>query len=384
VDGAGVDPAALAPRELLDLIRRAGLRPARPRPLSAVSVILPGSQVPHAAARALDLGLRVQQRQVRLRPLPGAGLLDGAAASRLMTRLDIEAAPGHVPPTLLAALEQLPAALIARAAGPDAAMLIQHGLASPLADFHLAALAAGEAWVLADAAFGCWAAADVGPPAQVALVASRDRGQPIDALLVEEADRAALALLLEGHPLADRAEIVLGRDRHLVLAAGGLLDSLVVGRALTCVGPRLLYIPRGLRFSPRLPPHARERLYQPDAGHAVVALEDGGLRFRLSARRPVWALWAPAAVEVADEFPGETTRALLALTPAPPDERLARPPQPETARPGHVPSRAELEGEARAAEDAGEFERAAMIHQRLGSLLLAANLFERAAALREP
>jgi hypothetical protein len=410
----GVDPATLVPRTLLELVHRTRLQPARARPLRAVSVLLPVTQVPQALRRALDLGLGVQHRLVRLTPLFGESLNGSSPPAQVMVRLDIESAAGAIPAQLLALVARFPLALVARSADPAGILLIQQGMTAPLPDIYLAALAGNQPWVLADAAFGCWLASDLSapqpctdlfepadgfaltdqvpgedqavvPPARVTLMPNAERGQPIDALLIDEADRDMLTLLLEGHPLADQAEVVLGRDLHLVLAPGGLLDAFVVGTALTCIGPRLLYIPRGMRLSPRLPPTARARLYGPDSAHAVVVLKDGGLRFSLSARRPAWTLWTPASVQLTDEFPDETTRALLDLAPPPPAERAPRLVR-EILWEGasRAPTREQLLHEAQAAEDAGNFEHAAQLHLRLGHPLQAGNLFERAATLHEP
>lgn len=408
-----VDPGTLTPGTPLDLVRRAGLRPARPRSLSTASVVLPGLAADAAIRRALDLGLEVSYRPVRLTPLFG-DLVRGDGSSHpadhdstLMTRIDLRAVDGQIPPMLLSALERLPLALVARQAGTEGRVLIQHRLVSPLADVHFAALpGVPDAWIMADAAFGCWRMEDLAEPqtcsdlagtpdgyrltdqapvkgadairpATVSLVPCRTAGQRTDALLLPDADRDLLTLLLEGHPLADIATVIFGAEQHLFLAPGGLLDSFAVGRALTCIGPGLLYLPTGQRLSPEIPASARRRLFGPDAEHAVVVLDGHGLRYRLADRRPVWSLWAQIEPAITDQLPNESVRELLALEPPP----RVRPLDHHAGTPGRLAQATaeELLEQAQRAEAADDLEVAAALFRRLGDPRRAAHLYERAA-----
>jgi hypothetical protein len=409
-----IDLGTLTPCTPLDLVRRAGLRPARPRILSAASVVLPGLVADAAMRRALDLGLEVTCRPVRLTPL-FRDLVRGDGSSQsadhdgtLMTRIDLSAVDGQIPPMLLSAFERLPLALVARQAGTEGQVLIQHRLASPLADVHFAALpGVPDAWIMADAAFGCWRMEDLAEPqacsdlvttpvgyrlidqepvggtdaiqpATVGLAPCRTVGQRTDALLLHDADRELLTLLLEGHPLADTATVILGAERHLLLAPGGLLDTFAVGQALTCIGPGLLYLPTGQRLIPEVPPSARRRLFKLDADHAVVVLDGHGLRFRLADQRPAWSLWAQLTLAIVDQLPGDSVRELLALEPPP---APAQPPDRQFGRPGRLTQATaeELLERARRAEAADDLEGAAALFRQLGDPRRAAHLYERAA-----
>jgi hypothetical protein len=214
----------------------------------------------------------------------------------------------------------------------------------------------------------------------VRLTPARLPGQRVDATLLHDTDLANLALLLETHPLADTAVIVPGRDLHLLLAAGGTLEDLAIGEALTCVGPGPLYVPLGRRLSPRLPPSARRQLFAPDEHHAVVVLDGQAVRFLLDHRRPVWTLWAGDGPAIDTQLPNRTIGTLLELASREPQ---AAPTAPEPQwRANSRPERAAPDawrGEALAAELAGELVRAAELHRRHQEPLRAAHLFERAA-----
>jgi hypothetical protein len=277
-----------------------------------------------------------------------------------------------------------------------------------LTDVHFPALpGVPDSWIMADAAFGCWRmedlaepqacselvgtpdgyhlvdqepveGADAIAPAMVSLAPCRTSGQRTDALLLHDADRDLLTRLLEGHPLADSTTVILGAERHLLLAPGGLLETFAVGQALTCIGPGLLYLPVGRRLSPEVPPSARRRLFKLDADHAVVVLDGHGLRFRLADQRPVWSLWARLTQTIVDQLPGESVRALLALEPPP---APALPSEPPIRMPGRLAQATaeELLEQARRAEAADDLEGAAALFRRLGDPRRAAHLYERAA-----
>ncbi|MER7282449.1 hypothetical protein ABT369_49260 [Dactylosporangium sp. NPDC000244] len=402
-----VEPSTLLECPLLDLVRAAGLHPVRSHPAQSSTLILPGAVTADAVRRALDAGLNVRHQPVRLRPLWG----EATAASPANVRLDLTAAQGAIAPTLLQAFARLPVTLVARACGREGNLLLQHSRATPMPDQHLAALVGEDRlWVLADAAFGCWwleplAPAEdatglvmtapgfhlrdqTAPPARldetstsptVRVIADPAANRRCDALLLDDAELGELRLLLEGHPLAELALIVPGADAHLMLAPGGLLETFAVGRPLTCIGPGLLYIGRGRRLDPDLPPTARRRLFAPDPGHAVVLLGDRGLRFRLDEQRPVWTLWASAGPPIVEQLPNATVAALRDLDPQPQAPRPQTPFRRLLDRMATPIPVEELLQQALAAEAAGDLPTAAELHRRRGDAYRAGELYERAA-----
>jgi hypothetical protein len=404
-DPDSVDPAGLADATLLGLVQAAGLRPARPEPVHEAVVLVPGYGASDAVRRGLELGLAVSYRPVRLHPL-----FDDMAEPTTMVEILLHSGPAPIPPALLAALARHPLTLVCRAAGEGEHLLVQHRMATPLSDAQLAALVDGGTWVLADAAFGCWRREPLGDPvpgaglvrldtgftlqsqrplgeqrtaspAVVRLTPARLPGQRVDAVLLHDADLENATLLLEHHPLSDIAVIVPGRDRHLLLAAGGTLEDLAVGEALACVGPGPLYVPLGHRLTPRLPPSARRALFEPDEHHAVVVLDGCGLRFMLDNRRPVWTLWAGPGPAIDTQLPGrslEVLRDLAAREPQPPAPAAPAPRWWSRSQPTAAPQ-VTWRDEALAAELAGDLVRAAELHRRHNEPLRAAHLFERAA-----
>ncbi len=340
-----------------------------------------------------------------------------------------------LPASLLAALDHDPFVLVCRVTGD--ALLVQHAMASALPDLLLADLVDAGTWVLADASFGCWRLVGLGEPLDAAalvrladdyslealdpttsvmnstspaadsvslrlegrpvvIVPGRTSGVETDAALVDGDDLAALPLLLEGHPLAEIAFVVRGRDRHLLLAPGGLLERLPVGEPLYCLGPGPLFLPVGYRTRPRLPPTARQALFGAVADIAVVALPDRAVAFDLRTRQPVWTLWAGSGPDLDLQLPPETAAALAdvdaQVTPQPPEPALA--PQPpagglQRARelwkrfrspvPDTPSAPRTWRDDALDAELADNLVRAAELHERNGDPLRAAHLYERAA-----
>nr|BFE75667.1 hypothetical protein GCM10020092_089680 [Actinoplanes digitatis] len=237
---------------------------------------------------------------------------------------------------------------------------------------------AGPGYRLRDS--GSPAAAGEAPaPPVVRVVADRAANRRSDAMLLTDAELGGLAALLEGHPVADLAEIVYGDTWHLVMAPGGLLETFPVGQPLTCIGPGLLYIGRGRRLSPELPPAARRRIFATDPEHAIVLLGDRGLRFRLGERRPVWSLWAVSGPPMETQLPGDTVAALAALDPQPPVRRLPAGPWRRLARDAGHDTPDELLRQALVAEAAGDLVAAAELHRRRGDPYRAGTLYERAA-----
>ncbi|MEV4515499.1 hypothetical protein AB0K00_41900, partial [Dactylosporangium sp. NPDC049525] len=310
------DPATWTEAAVADLVRAGGLHPIDRAPLGEAVLVMPGVEVAATVRRALDLGLTVQHRLARLHALFGP---DG---STMMVELRLRSRDQPVPPSLLAAVAQRPLTAVCRRAGRDGQLLVQHGLGGPVPDDELAALVAEGTWLLADAAFGCWrveplaeryadsaglarrhavpelvSGPDLGDlaavdPPPVRVVPARLPGQVADAALLDDGDLPSVALVLEGHPLAEAARLIPGRGVHLLLAAGGILARLPLGEPLAAVGPGLVYLPLGHRLSPQLPPGARAELFEPDEETAVVVLRDRVLRFALAGQAPVWRLWA--------------------------------------------------------------------------------------------
>ncbi|MGH3937567.1 MAG: hypothetical protein ACRDTG_02880 [Pseudonocardiaceae bacterium] len=375
--------------DVLELIRTAGLHQyAAPAPAELV-VLVPGSSLTTVIHRALDLTLDVGYRLVRLDPLfpgndppPSLNGTETAATTMFEVRLRSPADP--LPRAFLAALDRDPCVLPCRRSGDH--LLIQHQMAAPLADRQLARLAEhdalGGSWVLADPAFGCvrlrphdpqgefrdgaglvrladhhrltaidpgWAALGSDPapaPPALQLVPAPTRGVAVDAALLDESDLRCLQALLEGGHLADLAMLIRGRDRHLMVAPGSLLERLPIGEPLYRLGPGPLYLPLGYRTQPLLPPSARQALFGTDPNTAVVLQAETTLTFALDHREPVWALWAGAPPPVDRQLPPDALAALTAADaqttpvapPPPPDRPLTAwtGPHPSGREPGEI------------------------------------------------
>jgi hypothetical protein len=404
-----------------DLVRLAGLHAIPRERLSRALVLVPGRAVAALVRRSLELGLRVTHRPVELTPLfAQADTGDGEAASAsregsVYMAVELGCEPGKdeeappLPAALVAALDRDPFQLLCRVAGEG--LLVQHGLGSALTDSQLLTLIPkGQCWLLADAAFGCALVRDLGEPRDssglvmldsgyriepcrgglaetavqpvtVQVVPGRTGDAAVDAVLLDEADLPVLALILQDHRLAELAWLVRGGDRHLLLAAGGLLERLPVGEALTCVGPGALYLPVGYRLSPAIPPSARAELFGATAERAVVLRPGHGWEFDVSRanRTPVWTLWAGAPPDIRPQLTREAVAELEAVEaefrpPAPPRvprsrNRFARPIQPETRQ-------RSWRDEAFEAEMAGDLAAAAKLFEDNGEPLRAAHLYE--------
>lgn len=409
VRSAGVPLASLAASTVVDLVLAARLHPAAASPVRDVAVLLPGLATAEFLRRAVDLGLDVWHRPVRLHPLSGPECGDSA-----MMEVTIRArAPGHVPSGLLAFGARLPLSVVCRRVGDGGRLLVQHATALPIADFQLASLLDAEHCVVADQAFGCWrlepladhqpgvalAATGAGftpenqqplgthtdvAPIEIRVVPSRRPGQRVDAVLLDDVELELVPLLLERHPLAEAAMVARGRDRHLLLAPGGLLDDISLGTQLACIGPGPLYLPIGHRISPELPPAARQSLLMADDRHAVVLTDGRALHFPRGALQPVWHLWAAAAPAVDLQLPAETLAALAGAEPTPEHDGAASPgarPDPMPRLPTAAPGA--WRAEALRAELDNDLARAADLHRRHNEPLRAAHLYERLATLRD-
>jgi hypothetical protein len=399
---------------LIDLIAIAPLTAVAGGPLHTASVFLPAAFADVLIRRALDLGVGVSYRLVRLHPLFTVG------ASTAMAEVRLVREPDPIPPSLLAVGATAPLAIVCRTAGNDH-LHIQHARANALPDQQLAALAEPDVWLLADAGFGCWRlqplgrylpgsalvvdptafAADVQEPhtggpgpdngidiprTPVRVIPRSTPGQRTDAVLLDDDDLSLIRLLLERHPLSESALVLRGRDRHLLTAAGGLLERLSVGQSLTCAGPGQLFLPVGHDFSPRLPASARRELFGLDPEYAVVVLDGRALRFAYANQFPVWCLWAGEPPAVEDQLPDGVDELLAQF------RRPVRPPvipparhnlprgggyrTPRNLQPSHQRDWRDVALEL---EQDGQLVRAAEIHRAHNDPLRAARLFERAA-----
>jgi hypothetical protein len=419
---------AVSPR---DLIRLAGLHSVRETSPTRVTVLSAGFGVGPLVRRALELGLRVTHRPVELQPLftDGADLTDTDppehAAGAVLIAVEISRWPARsggvaapLPESLLRALDLDPQLLLCRMPGDE--LLVQYGLGAALVDRQLLALVPpGQRWILADAVFGCAVFRDLAeprdstglvrrhptyeitPPANggrpsavesvvVNVVADRVETSDVDAVLLDDDDLPLLSLLLQGHRLAEQGWISFGRDRHLLFAAGGLLQRLPIGEPLYRMGPGALYLPVGYRLSPVLPPAARQELFTADSEHAMILLPDRGLAFDVSesSREPVWTLWVGELPEIDWQLPDEAVERLEAVEagfrPKPVARSTPRRAQPYTPRPAVTrparPARTRTwRDEAWEHETAGDLVAAAKLFERHGEPVTAAHLYEAAA-----
>lgn len=430
-------PADLREVELRALVRIAGLHRSPGREQSEVTVLLPGFQLATLVRRALDLDLDVAYRVVALSPL-----FEPSGQPDTRFEVVLRSRSGALPPAFVAALRRDPFVLACRRVGDH--LLVQDHLASPLPDRHLAGLAERDtpgAWVLAEATFGChvlraedgeyhdgvglvrladgyelsgpapgWTAGDTVPEQpELSLVPATTPGAAVDAVLLDDADLACLPELLAGRPLAESALLARGRDHHLVLVPGGLLDRLAVGEPLYRIGPGPLYLPLGRRLRPALPPQARQHLFAADERNAVVLVDsDRALAFDLTACQPIWTLWVGQRPPIDRQLPPEVVALLdeteardhaapngtqsptgRAGTPSPTGDRAQRPTSPRypTITPTGLRDSADRAAQARIdwraqawrAERSGDLVRAAEIHERNNDYRRAAHLYELAA-----
>lgn len=417
--------ASLRPATLLDLVRQAGLHSVPTRALDEAVVLTRARFAGGVIRRALDLGLEVMYRPTRLAPLFDGEPSDSARHG-VVLELALRAPDGDLPPGFLDALHRDPFTLLCRRVGGEDTVLMQFGRASALGDGPLLELAERGVWLLSGSEFGCARLERLGEPLDAAalvelasdyplrdagpspdwaddaptapdaprltIVPARTPGATVDATLLDSTRLDTVRLVLEGHPLADAVQVVTGRDQHLLLAAGGLLERLPLGEPLHCTGPGQLYLPLGFRTEPQLPPSALQALFEPDAGRAVVLTAHSALVFDLERRRPAWTLWLGPLPELDLQLPDEAETVLRVV-----DERLAPQPRPAPAQPprrqqapqpGRVLRPAEAgvprrprhwRDAALEAEFAGDLVAAAEIHERNGDVLRAANLYERAA-----
>jgi FtsH ternary system domain X7 len=423
------DPPEIVEVDVMEAVRTAGLHHLVLPVGEHVTVLAPARRLSALAQRALDLDLTITHRLVRLDPLftpEGQGVAEAAemlVEPPTMFEVRLTSPSGPLPVALISALDRDACVLLCRRATDR--LLIQHDVASALPDRQLAVLAGRDtragAWLLADIGFGSarltpltdirdgttlvrlsdqhrlrnldpeWAAL-TGPavapePTPLRLVRTRTPDAVIDAVLLDDSDLRCLPALLEGRQLADLATLATGRDRHLMLAPGGVLEHLPVGEPLYRLGPGPLYLPLGHRTQPLLPPTARQALFATTPDTALVLLPTTIQSFPLAHRAPVWTLWAGPLPPVDHQLPPEARQALAEAdqqtTPASnPNRPAPRPPIPKLAdrprrpTPDHVRS---WQDDALEAELAEDLVRAAELCERHGEPRRAAYLYERAA-----
>ena len=423
----------------LELIQAAGLRPRQGAPRDLVIVLVPAARAWSLMRRALDLRLDAAFRPVKVRPLLAAWAAGETTPARIAgtlieVRLQVPDQVGlgrpHIPMALLSALDANPQALVCREVSPQ--LYVQHDRRSPLTDRQLDALVEDETWVLADPPQGCWALrslaeladaatlAVLGPahqltpgdehwpdpgengeelawlpePVPVKIVPAPRTTAALDAVLLDGDELAALKLLLEGHPLAESAVLVPGRDRHLLLATGGIIEQIPLGEYLSCVGPGPIYVAHGWRTEPLLPAAAWRQLTGLMPQTALVLQPDRTLAFDLTLRRPVWELWAGELPPLDQQLPPEAIRILTEMDVRPAIERPART---EKAQPPGFWDRRRRRGDrnrgsrpvswqeqALEAELRHDLVQAARLHDQHGDPLRAARLYERAAYEGQP
>jgi hypothetical protein len=413
---------------LLDLVRWAGLHSVPAREVDEAVVLLKARLASGVIRRALELGLQVTYRPTRLAPLFDGEPVDGSRHGVVLELL-LRSPRGQLPAALLDALHRDPSSLLCRRVGGEDAVLMQYRHGSPLEDGALLELAGQDVWLLAGPGFGCarlerlgepldgaalvalaadfplrdagaspdWADPEPGTPSapRLTVVPARTSDAGIDGVLLGDAHLDSVRLLLEGHPLADSVQVVPGREQHLLLAGGGLLERLPLGLPLYCLGPGPLYLPLGHRTQPLLPPSARETLFRCDADRAVVLTMHAALVFDLSLRQPAWRLWAGPPPELDFQLPDEARSVLRMIDAksAPAVRHRAVPPAPAPGpRPRGTGDRPRdpwtreirpvgWRDMALEAELSGDLVRAAEIHERNDDHLRAAHLYERAAQL---
>jgi hypothetical protein len=390
-----------------ELLAAAPLPLQRPAAAASVEALVPGVLGRWVLRRALARGLEVGVTPALQQPLRGTGPESG------LLRLRLQARQGAVPLSLLQAVTRLPYTVVARSVGLERGrLLVDVRCRPPLAVNLLAGLVpAAETWVLAGPDLGhrrlrnCGEESDgaglmtmpdlpitvfdAGPPPAlpaplpVRLVRAASAGRRVDAVLLDEIELQRLPLFLTGRPLSERAFLLPGAGRWLLLAPGGLPGVLPFGIPLTRIGPGGLYLEAGLDFHPPLPEAARIRAFRLAEERAVAVTADGAYGFTTAHLLPVWSLWLGEAPPVQEGLSPAGRRLLAQVSAAIRTAEVERPTaETPVERPLCPPvgDRSRLLEEAQRAELAGDLVRAAEWLEAAGELVTAARLYERAAA----
>lgn len=403
--------------ELAQILAGTGLQRQPPASAATLYLVVPPVLSRWALKRALAQGMRVGMRSACARPLGE----EAPVASLLVLR--IEATVGEVPRALARALAALPYATLAQSVGADEGRcLVDIAYRSPLAAGLLGELIPhGAIWLLGGPEIGhralildgeeldagelleapalCPPASlpglppvrSLGTPLPVRLVPSGGRRSPVDALLLDDTDLAWTRSVLMGRPLAERALLLPGPGRHLLLAGGSLGADLPFGTPLSVVTPGGLLLECGLTFRPALPEGARRKVLELDPERVLVLTAAGAWRFALDHLVPAWTLWVGESPPVES---GLNDRARAVLSALDDEQRCRETARESTARRllealrgklggrrgGQESEPQALRAEAIRAQHAGDFVRAAELHTTVGDLAEAGRLYELAAA----
>jgi hypothetical protein len=401
-----LDPTVWQPVAPVDLLAGTPLPPRRLISAASLAVIVPAALGRWVLRRTLALGIQVGIVPALRRPLESAGTEAGV----LLLRLRVNR--GTIPLSLVRVVNSLPYTLIAQPVAPrDGRLLVDIRYRPPLAASLLGDwIPDGEIWVLGGADTGherlhllgeesdganflaapelplrspaTPAEVNLPAPLPVRLVAHRSGSTGADAVLLDDAELHWLRPFLAGRPVAERAFLLPGAGRHLLLAPGGLAERLPLGIPMTRIGPGGLYLEIGLDFHPPLPEGARIQAFGLTEDRVVAVAGDGAYGFDNRRLTPAWTLWVGAAPPVQEGL-SPNGRQLLARVAATVRQAEAEPSAatPAPAPPGSSPGvRPRLLEEAQRAELAGDLVRAAELLEAAGELGGAGRLYERAAA----
>lgn len=389
--------------DLRALLAETPLRPVRLRPRPEVVALVPPGLARWVLGRSVALGLDVALAPAQRRPL----LADAPVAGAVWMHL--RAPTGNVPAAWIAALADLPGALIAYSATERGRLLVDVRCAPPVVGPLLDALGPDEeTWVLGapdagharvhrtadlvdgaslmpppivpDAPPPSAGPASLPVPTPVRLVGS-SRARPTDALLLDAKETGWLTRYLRSRPLGE-ALFVIGRgDVCLLLAPGGLAAQIPFGTPLARIGPAGFYLAHGLDFDPPMSEAARLHAFAIDDDHVIAVTRGGAFRFRLDALAPAWTLWIGDAPKVTDVLPSATEQHVLlvaqALAATPPPKPAGR--EPELRPAADANEREELRRQAEAMEALGRLAEAARLRERTGDFAAAGHLYQRAA-----
>ncbi len=408
---------------LADLLLATRLRPARLSNLNQVAVAAPGVLARTVLRRALELGFDVRVAVAEQEPLAGG-------PRSAISWLRISWRQKRIPEAFLHSLTRLPFVAVARPAGLNhsddagrSGLLVDIRHAVPLSSSLVAALVPkGEQWLLGGPEVGHWRIrvlgragdaaemiqAPTGPDAaalspvlpesphhteiELRLVPRRPLPGHPDGLLVDDHELGWTQDLLMGKPLAESVFLAFGPGRHLLLAPGGLLESMPFGIPLRRIDSGGLLVQEGRALFPPLPEAARAHAFPCDAEELIaltVGAAEGDLhaiRFRLDQLVPIWQLWIGEPPPVESGVSSEVARKVQALAEAlrPPEktqslwDRVA-PIIPMPDRKRKQVDRDQLLRKALALEHAGRYAEAAQRMEKIGELAAAGRLYERAA-----
>lgn len=406
--GPSFDTASWPQVDLADLLASTMLRPRRLGPSAALDVLVPGPLARWALRRALALRVGVRLVPALRRPLLGEGVESGV----LLLRLRPEGR--DIPAALIHALSSLPYTLVGQPIGPEGGnLLIDVRYRPPLAESLLSTMIPeNEVWALGAPDVGHWRIRLVGEevngdelltwpaaepaelpptgevrmpePLAVRLVPRPATSGHVDGVLLDESELEWVRPFLAGRPAGERSFLLPGRERHLLLAPGGLPGVIPFGIPLVHVGPGGLFVELGLDFHPPLPEDARRQAFDLGDGKVVAIVQGGAFGFDAERMAPAWVLWVGDAPEVRGGLSSRGEQLLARVSaalrgPEPPPSLLKRLLGRDRRPAG---DRDRLLKDAQKAELAGDWIGAADLLEKAGELGAAGRLYERAAARR--